>query len=893
MTKRGFIKYASVNTLAIATNDGDSFNKKASYESDTSQSAYLNNITPIDLSQKLALVAEAYDISADPSDYIFEAIRGNTSNVPNENKDAFHKTELLRFDHRLGKQVYRTYENKPHHINHRAENPKNARGFVVDAHYNDSSPPLDICPNTKCENKTASSEGRDPETGIHCRKCGTVVKDEFVELLVAIDTAKDPTFAEGVMSGVLKHGSMGCSCLRTRCNVCNNVAYSRSEFCAHIRNKGKEYDDTEPNFNPIAFVITDFDNKTAALTKKARAFEWCEGVIYDEYSRVHDPADPKAESYEMLKLQARVAQLSEEDKLRNESEILTIQSRLAQLEKTVQDKINSISKAAQVNSDVNIDISEDPEEVQVESDQPLEETPDLGTPIGELTPSEMGLTPTEPGGQMSPPAAGMAQPGAGAPPPPPGRRGGSKESKPLSRALDNLGGSSMLRFANSYKHLNAEVTDAGNVRVYDKEGTLFAVKPDNINDKSKIADKRGKDLAKAVLTMIADTGIGGTIRRTNAIVGPRLNEMLTQKTSQVADYYQDDMSGKDRSQTNSALDEYGTDAQEQHGTSKETETATGAGEVSDRQDNHETKDYKGVDVLTGRDTDVEDEQHDRSPESLSSTEMHDSDKRDDRKDWNLGQSSLDDVTLDHTEKAADKRHAKDKCSVCDCDPCKCEDKTASIDIKKHATRLERLYNSRLEAKVAQIKKEKENELSSFKDRISRAMKIVAQRQALNLEFSPLKTSMGIVLANQRDLGDGYVFEPMDQHLAVNLTEAAFNEALIDGINKPAWECFIDGMLERAASIMEMSDDALMQIESDLKNIKAASVPLDAPPSPRTASSDHSEDMRRAMVAGNLQLNPNATSEEGQALNNRDNKRNSIRQAVGTTKVASNRSSLGF
>ena len=887
MTKKGFIKYASVNTLAVATSDGDSFDKKASFEAGGMQSAFLSGIQPINIKEKLALVAEAYDISAEPSNYIFEAIRGNTANVANENKDAFHKAELLRFDHRLGKQVYRTYENKPHHINHRAENPKNARGFIVDAHYNDSSAPLDTCPNDTCRNKTASVEGRDPETGIHCRKCGTVVKDEFVELLVAIDTKKDPTFADGVMSGVLKHGSMGCSCLRTRCNVCNNVAYSRSEFCAHIRNKGGEYDDSEPNFNPIAFIITGINGKTAAKPKKvAKSFEWCEGVVYDEYSRVHDPADVKAESYEILKLSARVAQLTKDDKMRNETEILMLQSKLNQLERTVAEKIASFEKAAQRSSDVNVNITDDPEQVELESDKPLEETPDLGTPIGEITPEAMGLTPAGPGQQMSPAAAGMAPLPAPAAPPVPGRRG-SVESKTLSRALAKLGGPSMHRFANSYKHLKAEITEAGNVRIYDEEGTLFAVKPASIDKNSKVAGNEGADLAKAVLTMIAEHGLGGAIKRTNALVGPRLTEVLKSKQAQVLEYYQDDMTGRERIQTDSVLEEQDTDAQERHDESQETETATGTGETSDAKEKHETKDYKGVDVLTGRDTDVEDEQHDRDPNSLSVTEMQDSDQREKRPDWNLSQSAVDDITTDHSGKTAIKT-AADKCKTCKCEPCECE-KKASFDAKKHAARLEQMYNKRLTDKTAALEEEKKQFIANFQDRFLRAMKIVAQRQALNLEFSPLKTSIGIVLANTRDLGDGYVFEPMDQHLAVNLTEAAFNEALVDGTDKPAWECFIDGLFERAASIMSMSDESLMQVEADLKNMQVAPVPVDVPSLTHRVSPDADGGMRVAAKAGNLQLNPN--HQEVQTTP-RDQKRASIRQAVGTTKVASRRASFG-
>src|SRR5271170_7906721 len=105
-----FIKFASVSTIDVATNDGAGFVRTASQRN----SAFLDGTRSIDIKAALELVADAYKLSSNPKDYVFEAIRGNTVNVPNDNSDCFGKDELLRFDHRLGKRVYRTYELKPH-----------------------------------------------------------------------------------------------------------------------------------------------------------------------------------------------------------------------------------------------------------------------------------------------------------------------------------------------------------------------------------------------------------------------------------------------------------------------------------------------------------------------------------------------------------------------------------------------------------------------------------------------------------------------------------------------------------------------------------------------------------------------------------------------------------
>ena len=156
------------------------------------------------------------------------------------------------------------------------------------------------------------------------------------------------------------------------------------------------------------------------------------------------------------------------------------------------------------------------------------------------------------------------------------------------------------------------------------------------------------------------------------------------------------------------------------------------------------------------------------------------------------------------------------------------------------------------------------------------MKIVARRQALNLEYSPIKTAMGIALCSDRSLGDGYDYQPMDQRTAVHLIEAAFNEPLIEGADKAAWETFIDGLISRTASVMNMNDEALMHVEADLKNICAAPVQVDEEPT----YGNGDDGLRNAARGGNLQLNPGNFEPAA-----RNDMRSSIRQAVGSTKVS--------
>jgi hypothetical protein len=339
----GFQKTARVQTLGAGVLEGGNALRKIAQQDTEAAggstggitSYFLDGARQLDFRAMLDAVSERFAISANPSDYLLEAIRANTTNVPNDNHDAFHKAELLRFDTLLRCPVYRTYAGKPHHLNHRTENERAARGFILDAHYNDETPALDTCPG--CFARTAERNMRD-ETGIHCKRCGTVVKDEFVEILVGIDSKKDPLLARGVRAGILKSGSMGCNCLSTSCNVCGHIAYSKPEFCTHIRagNKGSLW-----SKQGSTWVKTNRDEISRELSKRKlklvandfctirsedgfevrKAFENCFGVVFDEYSRVDQPADPKALQREILRA-ASLNDTPSADVIRNETESL-------------------------------------------------------------------------------------------------------------------------------------------------------------------------------------------------------------------------------------------------------------------------------------------------------------------------------------------------------------------------------------------------------------------------------------------------------------------------------------------------------------------------------------------------------------------------------------------
>jgi hypothetical protein len=226
-------------------------------------SHFLQNAGKIDIESGLRDIADEYAISKDPRQYLYIPVRANSVGVPNENGDAFSRKESLRFDHRIGRRVYQTYLLKPHHVNHRADNPRMARGFIVDVHYNDQNPMPE-----EWRNRYEASTGTQ-----HPR-------DEFVEALLAVDASKDPYLTKGLKSGVIQAFSMGCECESTQCSLpwCGKIATNRLEFCPHIRYGNK---------------MQWFSNPSDPRMK-IQAFEWCNGVVYSELSAVDQPADPRA-----------------------------------------------------------------------------------------------------------------------------------------------------------------------------------------------------------------------------------------------------------------------------------------------------------------------------------------------------------------------------------------------------------------------------------------------------------------------------------------------------------------------------------------------------------------------------------------------------------------------
>lgn len=654
-----FQKIAQVQSLATFEVDQGGFRVIAQVSPDSRTAApkshYLEDGSRVfDVQGLLDRVAETYNISTNPSTYFFEAIRANTTNVPNENNDAFHRNELLRFDVKLGMPVYATYSGKPHHVNHRSENPKAARGVILDSYYNDVAPALDACPS--CTTKTAERQNRD-ESGLHCKKCGTLVKDEFVEILVGIDAKKDKRFAEAVRSGQLRAGSMGCNCLSTTCNVCSHVAYAKPEFCEHIRagnkgtlwrREGSRWAKTntldikhELQKRRIAYVPRDFCYAKVGDFEVRRAYENCCGVIFDEYSRVDQPADPKALQVEILKA-ASVAPLTTTagvpttEQLRLETEELIRSA--AQKESMVRaaqrlPRVPHVMPMEQDGVSIALEPGDDPLTIESPSEPGMPGDPGMPGAPGGMPGAPPGMAPqmsidqfTEQETEGPPASEEMDLGEMGVLPTPPGA------SAPRKKGLK------MRTFEASYRKWTVQVSEQGNARIVTASGAPVLI----VRGRATQDPEERRVFGRQVFASLLSDGLIQTARKFSGIFSPRFAQVVEDGVNDMVGFDDHEMYG-------SPLEGGETDM-------KDVDRASTA-PSSTRDDglNDMDGDVRGNPPDKSTTDGVVD--HERKEQNIDNvTEPDGSDMREKRDPVNLGSDSvLDDITVDHKEPVTSKR----------------------------------------------------------------------------------------------------------------------------------------------------------------------------------------------------------------------------------------------
>jgi hypothetical protein len=244
-----FYKTAATPILGVYQSSGK-FTKRAQQAADISDKEEDAVKQALNILSKdvLKAVSRVYNISDNINDYIFPVPRAVTADVPNNNGDNFQHDELTRFSTRHRCMVFQTFHNDPLQVEHCADNPKTARGYLPDVHY-----------------VTANAE------------------DKHVLTVVAMDTRKDPPLAEGLLSGEVDSFSMGCICDQVKCSNCGHVANSDKDLCDCLR----------------WYKMSKVNGKLV--------YEDCLGVEYQELSVVGNPADPKARTQALLKYASRCA----------------------------------------------------------------------------------------------------------------------------------------------------------------------------------------------------------------------------------------------------------------------------------------------------------------------------------------------------------------------------------------------------------------------------------------------------------------------------------------------------------------------------------------------------------------------------------------------------------
>lgn len=256
-----FYKTATVEVLGVRN---DSVWSRTA--SNKTSSHFMEDGLSLNLEAILDTVADTYRISRDPRDYLLIPCRACSADRPNENMDGWKREELLRFDPKIGRRVYSTFNMKPHYVNHNSANFSLSRGVILDSHFNDQNPASDLI-----KRAVFDATGKD------------VTQDEFIETLIAADITKDPHLAAAYKNGAVDRFSMGCDVSDTECSVCGRIATNTLQFCDHVRGKHSRR----------AYPLDGGKGER-------KASEWCRGTIFAELSAVDDPADKDASIQEGL-----------------------------------------------------------------------------------------------------------------------------------------------------------------------------------------------------------------------------------------------------------------------------------------------------------------------------------------------------------------------------------------------------------------------------------------------------------------------------------------------------------------------------------------------------------------------------------------------------------------
>ncbi len=196
------------------------------------------NRTEIGFEQWLPYAAKAFDLSTELKDYYITAAPLLTTEISNRNGVAFPNNEVLAWNRDLGRQAYKGWQGMPLHVEHKADNPKEAIGVVADVTIKQIK-------------------------GFNGSRILKIVA------LVAVDTTKNTAITHPIRDGLRTTWSMGCYVNHYSCGYCGALEGK----CQHIDPK-----------KPVEFYEID----------GVLVFRNVHGVTPFEFSSVADPAFPAA-----------------------------------------------------------------------------------------------------------------------------------------------------------------------------------------------------------------------------------------------------------------------------------------------------------------------------------------------------------------------------------------------------------------------------------------------------------------------------------------------------------------------------------------------------------------------------------------------------------------------
>jgi hypothetical protein len=294
--------------------------------------------------------------------------------------------------------------------------------------------------------------------------------------------------------------------------------------------------------------------------------------------------------------------------------------------------------------------------------------------------------------------------------------------------------------------------------------------------------------------------------------------------------------------------------------------------TADADDDHQMSDRKSPDNVIGKDRwdDAQDEAEGEEPGGLSSHEGGDDNLEDAREKYSVGDGAHEGAQTNMKLKASMEREVAKRVQQ--------ELAVAEERLKKvYASRIERMEKSH-KTEVAELKREAALKESTVLDRFTKALKVAHNRQALNLEISPLKAELVDALTVPRPMGRSassgrpLQYQGMDMDLALNLVESAWADSAKDSL---------DGLLTRAAELMQYDDKYLIDAERDLAK-QAATIPTISSEEQLAApveAMERAASLREAAMEGNLSLAPEP-ADSGIS----EDRANRIRAALGSTHV---------